>query len=282
MERGEIVIYQSVSNSNFEIEVRVEDDTVWLNRNQMAKLFDRDVKTIGKHIANALKEELHSSSVVANFATTASDGKIYQVDYYNLDMIISIGYRVKSQRGIQFRIWATKVLKEYLLKGYVANQRFEKIEKDVYYLKKKADEFDFHINTTLPTHEGIFYDGQIFEAYAFVSNIVKSAKKSIVIVDNYIDESVLLLLSKRHNGVSASIYTKDISKQLKLDLVRYNTQYEPIEIIKFLKSHDRFVIIDDTDVFHIGASLKDLGKKWFAFSKIELNAKELITKLNVC
>ena len=150
MSKGEIIIYQAIDNSNFQIEVRVENETVWLNRHQIAKLFERDIKTIGKHIANATKEELHSFSVVANFATTASDGKSYQVEYYNLDMIISIGYRVKSERGVQFRIWANKVLKEYLLKGYATSQRIEKIENDVHYLKMKANEFDFHIKTSLP------------------------------------------------------------------------------------------------------------------------------------
>ncbi len=280
MNQGEIIIYQAIDTSNFQIEVRIEDETVWLNRHQIAMLFDRDIKTIGKHIANAQKEELQLISVVANFATTAADGKIYQVEYYNLDMIISVGYRVKSQRGIQFRIWANKILKEYLLKGYVSNQRIEKIENDVYFLKKKVDEFDFHIKTSLPPHEGIFYEGQIFDAYAFVSNVIKSAQKSIVIIDNYIDESVLMLLAKRNVGVSGMVYTKKISEQLKLDLKRYNSQYQPVDIIEFAKSHDRFVIIDNTIVFHIGASLKDLGNKWFAFSKINLNAEEMIAKLN--
>jgi hypothetical protein len=161
-------------------------------------LFDRDVKTIGKHIANVLKEELRSFSVVANFATTASDGKVYQVEHYSLDMIISVGYRVKSLRGIQFRIWANKVLKEYLLKGHVVNHRLERIENDVFYLKRKVDDIDFLVNTNLPPNEGIFYDGQIFDAYQFVSGLIKSAKKSIILIDNYVDESVLTLFSKRN------------------------------------------------------------------------------------
>lgn len=280
MNQGEILIYQPLDDTNFQIEVRIEDDNVWLNRHQIAELFDRDVKTIGKHIANALKEELRSLSVIAKFATTASDGKRYQVDYYNLDMIISIGYRVKSQRGIQFRIWANKVLKDYLLKGYAVSQRIEKIEDDVYFLKKKAEAFELHINTSLPPHEGIFYDGQIFDAYAFVANIIKTAKQSIILIDNYIDESVLLLLAKREKAVLAQIYTKQITAQLKLDSERFNTQFEPIEIKEFTKSHDRFIIIDQKDVFHIGASLKDLGKKWFAFSKINLDATEMLNKIN--
>ena len=280
MNQGEIILYQPVGQPDFQIEVRIEDETVWLNRLQIAELFDRDVKTIGKHITNALREELQSISVVANFAITASDGKTYKVEHFNLDMILSIGYRVKSQRGVQFRIWANKVLKEYLLKGYVIHQRIENLEDDVFLLKKKVEEFDIHIKTSLPPHEGIFFDGQIFDAYAFVSKIVKSAKKSIILIDNYIDESVLTLLSKRSKNVTATIYTTNISKQLHLDLLRFNAQYPTVEIKIFSKSHDRFLIIDEKIIYHIGASLKDLGKKWFAFSKIELDAKEIMAKLN--
>jgi len=279
MQQGEIVIYKAFDSSEFQIEVRVEDETVWLNRHQIASLFDRDVKTIGKHISNVLKEELRSVSVVANYATTASDGKVYQVEFYNLDMIISVGYRVKSQRGIQFRIWANKVLKEYLLKGYVVNHRIEKIEKDVYSLNKRVDEFEFQIKTNLPPSEGIFFDGQIFDAYLFVSDIIKSATTSIVLIDNYVDESVLMLLSKRNSNVEATIYTASIPAQLKLDLKKFNAQYSKIEVKTFTKSHDRFMIIDNKTIFHIGASLKDLAKKWFAFSKIELDASEIINKL---
>ena len=179
--KGELVIYQAADNADFQMEVKVQDDTVWLNRHQIAQLFERDIKTIGKHIANSLKEELRSVSVVANFATTASDGKLYQVEHYNLDMIISLGYRVKSQRGIQFRIWANKIIKEFLLNGYSTSHRIEKIEKDVNYLKGKVNEFDVHIKTSLPPHEGIFYDGQIFDAWLFASDIIKSATKSIAL-----------------------------------------------------------------------------------------------------
>ena len=280
MEQGEIILYNSVNGSDFQIEVRVENGTVWLNRQQLALLFDRDVKTIGKHINNVLKEELRSVSVIANFATTATDGKIYQTDYYNLDMIISVGYRVKSQRGIQFRIWANKVLKEYLLKGYVTNHRLERIEDEVYQLKKKVDEYDFQLKTYLPPTEGIFYDGQIFDAYLFVADLIRSATISVVLIDNYLDESVLTLLSKRNHSVEATIYTAVITPQLKLDINRHNAQYPPIKVKCFTKSHDRFLIVDNHTVYHIGASLKDIGKKWFAFSKIELDASEMIKRLN--
>jgi hypothetical protein len=279
MKQGEIVIYRSLEKTDFQIEVRVEEDTVWLNRQQLAILFDRDVKTIGKHISNVLNEELNFDSVVAKFATTGSDGKVYQVEYYNLDMIISVGYRVKSHRGIQFRIWANKVLKEYLFTGHVVGQRLEKIENDVYKLKRKVEEFDFQIRTDLQPQEGIFYDGQIFDAHQFVSGLIKAAGKSIILIDNYIDESVLVLLSKRKPGAKATIYTAAISEQLKLDIERFNAQYPEIDLKIFKKSHDRFLIIDNQAVYHIGASLKDLGKKWFAFSRIGLDADEMIGRL---
>jgi len=279
MNQGEILIYKTFDNAELKIEVRVENETVWLNRNQISELFDRDVKTIGKHIANVLKEELKFLSVVAKFATTASDGKVYQIEYYSLDMIISVGYRVKSQRGIQFRIWANKVLKEYLLKGHVVNHRLEKIENDVFYLKRKVNEFDFQIKTNLPPNEGIFYDGQIFDAYQFVSKLIRSAKKSIILVDNYIDESVFVLLSKSNQKVNIQIYTQKAEYSFQLDIEKYQLQYSKITIHLFKKSHDRFIIIDNTEVYHFGASLKDLGKKWFAFSKMKINAKEIISRL---
>lgn len=276
---GEIIIYKSEEKSEFQLPVRVENETVWLNRNQMALLFDRDVKTVGKHISNALKEELRTVSVVANFATTALDGKIYQVEHFNLDMIISVGYRVKSDRGVQFRIWATRVLKSYMLNGYVSNHRIINLENEVFQLKNRINEIDFQINTQLPPHEGVFYDGQIFDAYLFVAGLIKSATSSITLIDNYIDETVLSLLLKRNENVNATIYTAKLSKQLLIDIDKHNAQYKPIEVIQFSKSHDRFLIIDNKTVYHIGASLKDLGKRWFAFSKIELDAMEMINRL---
>jgi hypothetical protein len=191
--QGEIVIYRTSDNPDFQIEVRVDEDTVWLNRHQIAFLFDRDVKTIGKHISGALKEELNSVSVVAKYATPAKDGKVYNVEYYSLDMIISVGYRVKSKRGIQFRVWANRILKEHLLKGYLIDNRIGRIEHDVNDLRRKVEEIDIKINTELPPAEGIFYDGQIYDAYQFVSDLIKSATKSIILIDNYLDDSVLTL-----------------------------------------------------------------------------------------
>jgi hypothetical protein len=275
---NEIIIYQT-ENLEERLEVRVENETVWLNRQQIASLFDRDVKTIGKHIANVLREELKGFSVVAKFATTAADGKTYQVEYYNLDMIISVGYRVKSQRGIQFRIWANKILKDYLLKGYSLNQRMNRIENTVYSLAEKVDSIDLQISTNLPPKQGIFYNGQIFDAYKLIADIIRTAKHSIILIDNYVDDSVLMLFTKCKKSVAVSIYTKKISKILKQDLDKYNAQYTPIVINRLNTAHDRFLIIDKKTVFHFGASLKDLGKKWFAFSKLDIDAKDIIEKL---
>ncbi len=272
---GEIILYQSENST--QLEVRIEDETVWLSLNQMSDLFERDKSVISKHLKNVFDEgELDKVSVVAKNATTAIDGKIYQVDFYNLDVIISVGYRVKSKRGTQFRIWANSILKEYLMKGYVLNHRFDRIEKKILEHDQK---FDLLIKTSLPPNEGIFYDGQIFDAWKFAADLVKSAKKSIVLIDNYIDESVLHLMSKRNEGAKAIIYTSKISNQLQLDIDKFNAQYEPVVVKVFAKSHDRFLIIDDETVYHIGASLKDLAKKWFAFSKIDLDGKDLIRKI---
>ena len=273
MEQGEIILYQP--NDSLRLEVRLDGDNVWLNRSQLAELFDRDVKTIGKHINNALKEELDNVPVVAKFATTAADGKVYQTEHYNLDMVISVGFRVKSRRGVDFRRWANTILKEYMLKGYAINQRIEQLEKTV---ALHSEKIDFFVRTSLPPVEGIFFDGQIFDAYNFATDLIKTARKSLLLIDNYVDESVLLMLSKRNPGVSATVYTQKITAQLQLDLDKHNDQYPPINIRTYKNSHDRFLIVDDKEVYHIGASLKDLGKKMFAFSKLDIPA-EAITNL---
>ena len=280
--QGEIILYQP--DKEVKLEVRLENETVWLSIDEMSQLFGRDISVIGKHIRNIFKEgELVKDSVWAKFAYTASDGKIYQVDYYNLDVIISVGYRVKSQRGTQFRQWANKVLKEYLLRGYSINQRLKDLEEKVdaklvqheRQLDYLTDKVDFFVRTSLPPVEGIFYNGQIFDAYKFAADLIRTAKKSILLIDNYVDESVLLMLSKRGIGVTATIYTHTISNQLNLDIQKHNSQYPRIEVKTYKQCHDRFLIIDDTDVYHIGASLKDLGKKMFAFSKLDIPSKAI-------
>lgn len=278
---AEIVIYKNSENPDFQIEVRVEDETVWLTQAQMAELFDTTRNNITLHIGNVFKEkELKQNSVSKDSLLTALDGKKYKTKFYNLDVIISVGYRVKSQRGTQFRIWANKVLKDYLLKGYSINHRIDKVENDVYSLKKKVDEINFQVNTLLPPTEGIFFDGQIFDAWQFAAGLIKEAKHSIILIDNYIDETVLALLAKRNARVAATIFSGKITKQLETDLLKHNAQYPAIEVKTFTKSHDRFLILDQETVYHIGASLKDLGKKWFAFTRINLNATEMINKLN--
>ena len=280
--QNEIVIYQSEILTSH-IEVRIEDETVWLTQLQMIDLFQSTKQNISLHINNIFKEgELNEFSTVKEYLTVQQEGNRRvkrEVKIYNLDVIISVGYTVKSQRGTQFRIWANKILKEYLLNGYAISNRMELLEKKVNSLEIKNSEFDLILKTNLPLNQGIFYDGQIFDAHSFVSNIIKSAKKSIILFDNYIDETVLIQLSKKEKGVSIVIYTKDITKQLKLDLERFNKQYGSIEIQKFTKSHDRFLILDEKEIYHLGASLKDLGKKWFAFSKLNIDAKELLGKV---
>ena len=274
MEKGEIILYQP--NETIRLEVRLEEESVWLSIDDMAKLFDRDKSVIGKHIRNIFKEEeLFRDSVWAKFAYTASDNKVYQVDYYNLDVIISVGYRVKSKQGTRFRQWANQVLKDYLLKGYSINHRLQALERTV---AEHSQKIDFFVRTALPPIEGVFYNGQIFDAYKFATDLIKSAKHSLVLIDNYVDETTLLMLSKRNEGVSATIYTAKISQQLQLDIEKHNDQYPPIQIRTYKESHDRFLLLDGKEVYHIGSSLKDLGKKMFAFSKMNESA-ELFIKL---
>lgn len=286
MEQGEIILYQP--DEAVKLEVRLEDETVWLTQNQMAELFQSTKQNISLHTNNIFKEkELDMDSVVKESLTTASDGKRYRTKYYSLDVIISVGYRVKSQRGTQFRVWASRVLKDYLLKGYSINQRVDQLENKIdskfashdRQLEELTSKVDFFVRTSLPPVEGIFFDGQIFDAYTFATNLIKSATRSIVLIDNYIDEDVLLMLSKRAAGVTATIYTKQITPQLQLDLNRHNNQYPHISIRTYRQAHDRFAIIDNTDVYHIGASLKDLGKKLFAFSKMNIPAATILNLL---
>ena len=274
--RGEIILYQP--EEAVRLEVRLEDETVWLTQAQMAELFQTSKQNVSLHTNNIFKEkELSPNSVVKDSLTTATDGKKYRVKYYNLDVIISVGYRVKSIRGTQFRQWANKVLKDYLLKGYSVNRRLTELEHTV---AEHSRKIDFFVRTSLPPVEGVFYDGQIFDAYKFATDLIRSAGKSLLLMDNYIDESVLLMLSKRHSGVSATVYTQKITAQLQLDIKKHNRQYPPVEIRIYNKCHDRFLIIDNTEVYHIGASLKDLGKKMFAFSRLDIPA-DTITKMFV-
>lgn len=275
MEQGEIILYQP--DETVKLEVRMENETVWLTQAQIVELFQSSKANISEHIKNIYEqEELEESSTVRDFRTVRQEGKrhvVRNLTYYNLDAIISIGFRVNSKRGIQFRQWANKVLKEYLLKGYSINRRLSELEKTV---ALHSEKIDFFVRTSLPPVEGIFYDGQIFDAYKFATDLIKSAKTSLVLIDNYVDESVLLMLSKRNPGVSATVYTQRITPQLQLDLNKHNDQYPPINMRTYRNGHDRFLIIDDREVYHIGASLKDLGKKMFAFSRLSIPAKMIL------
>ena len=277
---NQIILYRP--NDTISLEVRLENETVWLNTSQMSNLFEREESNIRRHIINIFNENELPKDNNVHFLHV--NGTKKPVPFYSLDVIISVGYRVKSQRGILFRQWANKVLKEYLLKGYAVNQRFEILENKIDKKFSEQDakiehlnkQVDFFVRTSLPPTEGVFHDGKIFDAYKFATDLIKSAKKSLVLIDNYVDESVLLMLSKRNAGVSAKIYTSHLSDALKLDLQKHNNQYPPIEIEKYSKAHDRFLIIDDTDVYHIGASLKDLGKKLFAFSKLNVSPRVIL------
>lgn len=269
MEQGEIILYQP--DEAVKLEVRLEDETVWLTQEQIADLFGTKRPAITKHLNNIYKSgELDIDSTCSILEHMGNDGKQrYTTKYYNLDAILSIGYRVNSKDATLFRKWANSVLKDYLLKGYSINKRLSELERTV---AQHTEKIDFFVRTALPPVEGIFYNGQIFDAYKFATDLVKSARRSIVLIDNYVDETVLLMLSKRSVGVSATIYTQRITQQLQLDLDRHNSQYPPIDIRTYRDSHDRFLIVDETDVYHIGASLKDLGKKMFAFSKLDIPA----------
>ncbi len=281
----DVRIYRSDDGSD-PIEVRIEADSVWLTRSQIAKLFGRDVKTIGKHINTIFDEgELQKEVVVAYFATTtrhgAMDGKTQttQTAHYNLDVIISVGYRVKSKQGTQFRIWATNVLRDYLLKGVVTNQRLERIENNYEELSKEVKSITQQLQAGGLPKQGIFFDGQIFDAYTFVSDLIKRATAEIILIDNYIDETVLTLMTKRKRGVHAFLFTRSISQSLQLDIRKHNRQYPPITVHTLTQSHDRFLILDRKDLYHVGASLKDVGKKWFAFSKLDLPVELILSRL---
>ena len=281
--KDEIVLYQP--NETIQLEVHLKDETVWLTQQQIADLFGVKQPAISKHIANIYKSgELEEEGTYSILEYMGHDGKqLYTAKAYNLDMILSVGYRVNSTNATRFRQWANRVLKDYLLRGYAFNQRLANIEHQMdeqrAILAAHEEKIDFFVRTSLPPVEGIFYDGEIYGAYSFVSDLIRSAKTRIVLIDNYIDDRVLTMLDKRNDGVKATIYTKNFTKQLSLDIAQHNKQFAPIDVEPFNLSHDRFMIIDDV-VYHIGASLKDLGKAWFAFTKMnDISANELLARI---
>ena len=284
--QNQIVVYQP--DDVMRLEVRLENETVWLNRQQMAVLFGRDVKTIGKHIANALKEELAPAvanvatrgemAVVAKFATTAADGKTYQVEYYNLDVILSVGYRVKSAEGVLFRQWASKVLREYLLKGYAINTRMAAMEDRVDRRLAKHDDriaaleqkVDFFVQTNTPPQQGVFYDGQLWDACSLVEKLIARAKSSILLIDSWVDGGTLDMLAKKRKGVAVTLVTSPRGNKLApSDIARFVAQYGVLDVKTSTAFHDRFLILDDKELYLIGASLKDLGKKCFGFTRMD-------------
>lgn len=282
---NEIILYQP--DSTLSLDVRVENETVWLTQAQMTELFQTTRNNITLHIRNIFKEgELEESSVCKESLLTAADGKRYKTKFYSLDVIISVGYRVKSIRGTQFRIWANKILKDYLLRGYSVNQRLlymeSRIDRRLLEHDKRLDDLtdkvDFFIRTSLPPKEGIFFNGQIFDAHEFICRLIKSANNRIVLIDNYVDESVLVQLDNRNADVSALIYTGEISRTFRQSVNRHNRQYAPIDVRTAERIHDRFLIIDST-LYHIGASIKDLGKKLFAFSKLEISPDYILANI---
>ena len=285
-ENNEIVLYQP--DDTLKLEVRLENDTVWLTQQQIADLFGTKRPAITKHLSNIFKSgELDEDSVRSILEHTAADGKIYRTQFYNLDAILSVGYRVNSRNATIFRKWANKVLKDYLLRGYAINQRLIELsdrmdrrllEQDGKIAAIRKD-VDFFVRSSIQPKEGIFFDGQIFDAYAFIAGLIRNANKRIVVIDSYVDDSVLVQLSKRSPGVKVDIYNGKISQQLRQDVARHNAQYPGVTLHSYKKAHDRFLIIDE-EVYHIGHSLKDLGKKLFAFSKMDvMTGSQLISQL---
>ena len=274
MEKGEIILYQP--DSSVELEVRIEAETVWLMQAQMASLFGCSIDNVGLHLKNIYQEhEIEPFSTSEEISVVRQEGNrmvTRNIRHYNLDAILSVGYRISSANATKFRQWANKVLREYLLRGYAVNDRIERLEQRV---SKTEQKIDFFVRTSLPPVEGVFFNGQIFDAYAFASNLIKAAKKRIILIDNYLDESVLLIMAKREPNVTAKLVTQNISNQLQLDLARHNSQYPVIAIEQKTGIHDRFLIIDDT-LYHLGASLKDLGKKLFAFSRMGISPETIL------
>lgn len=282
---NEIILYQP--DASVKLEVRLEDETVWLTQQQIADLFGVKQPAISKHLKNIFEsEELDEASVHSILEYTAADGKLYRTKFYNLDAILSVGYRVNSKNATLFRQWANRILKEYLLRGYSVNQLLLHMESRIDHrlsdhdnqIRELSGKVDFFLRTSLPPKDGVLFDGQIFDAYRFICDLVKLANKRIVLIDNYIDETVLTLLDKRRSGVLATIYTKRINRQLQLDIERHNDQYTPIDVRTAPNIHDRFMVIDDT-LYHIGASIKDLGLKLFAFSKMETSPSLILDNL---
>ena len=283
---NEIILYQQ--DSTVKLEVRLENETVWLTQQQIADLFGTKRPAITKHLANIYKSgELEENSTCSILEHMGNDGtQRYTTKYYNLDAILSVGYRVNSKNATLFRQWANKVLKEYLLRGYSINQRLMYMENRIDHrlsehdiqIKELSNRMDFFVRTSLPPKEGIIYEGQIFDAYTLISDLVRKADTRIILIDNYVDDRVLKTLDKRKDGVSATIFTNPRNSQINLDIKKHNAQYPAINLRHCTNVHDRFLIIDET-VYFIGGSIKDLGKKIVAFSQMHQSPDDILSKI---
>ena len=281
------------------LEVRLEDETVWLTQQQMVTLFQSSKANVSEHIRNIYDQgELEQEATVRNFRTVRKEGNRMvnrTLTYYNLDAIISVGFRVNTKRGIMFRQWANRTLKEYLLRGYAFHQQMIAMQRQIdvrleeqnerlsaveNHLHEHDQKFDMIVKTPELPNEGVFFDGQIFDAFKLVMQLIKSAEHRIILIDNYINEEILTMFDQRANGVIASIYTARIDSAMQLAIQRHDAQYDPIPVNVFRMSHDRWLIIDEK-VYHFGASLKDLGKKWFGVSLYQdITPEELLSKIS--
>ncbi|RBQ28163.1 virulence RhuM family protein [Aliarcobacter vitoriensis] len=278
-ELSNLVVY---NDGELELKVSVDSETIWLTQAQMSELFDTSTDNISLHLKNIYKErELYENSTTENYSVVRQEGnrKVARlIKHYNLEAIICVGYRISSNKATKFRQWATSILKSYIQNGYVINthkiteQRLLSLENDMKIVKSKIKD------NKLEKDSGIFYDGQIYDSYSFINDLLKLSKNEIILIDNYIDDTIFTLFSKYQN-INFAIYTSSISKQLKLDYEKYQTQYKNITLKTFKNSHDRFLILDKKEIYHLGASLKDLGKKWFAFSKMSLDIDDILSKL---
>ena len=295
--QGEIILYQP--DETIRLEVRMEDDTVWLNQAQMGELFGTNRQAITKHLQNIYEsEELKKDATSSILEQVRQEGKRTvkrKIEYYNLDVIISVGFRVNTKRGIDFRIWANSVLKDYMLRGYAVNmqlkqlkrciddhiqteqQRFERIEST---LSDHQEKIDFFVRTNQPPVEGVLFEGQIFDAYKLVEALVKSAKREIILIDNYVDATVFDLLEKREQGVDATIYTEHVGQSLQhLQQLNQQQYRRRIEVKEYNnRFHDRFLVLDDA-LYHFGASFKDLGKRLFAFELMGIDKEMILNQL---
>jgi len=278
--KSDMVIYD---DGELELNVSVTQDTLWLTQAQLCDIFEKDQSVISRHINNIFRDnEVDEKSNMQKMHIANSDKP---VSFYSLDIVLAVGYRTNSSKAIRFRQWATSVLKSYITNGYainsekITNERFVSLENEVFVLKSQMGEMKALIkDDSIKPSKKIFYDGQTYDAYVFVNDLLKSARSEVVLIDNYIDDTVFTLFSK-YTNLKIKIYTQTITKQLKLDYQKYQAQYKNVELKEFKNAHDRFMILDNKEVYHIGASLKDLGKKWFAFSKFEMEALDILGRL---